>query len=113
MGGAGGIKYAVGVTKGGKSVAWGTKAIDPDENFQAQAPLGWSFSFENLTLRKLTPETLKAGEFQRAELSRDGLTVERHADHHGIDVKEGTKTLSTWRTANERHWWRPPGAMSP
>jgi WD40 repeat protein len=101
FGGAGGIKYAVGVAKGGKSIAWGTKPVDPEENFQAQAPLGWSFSFETLSLRKLTPETLKAGEYQRAELSRDGLTVERHADHHGIDVKEGTKTISTWRTPDE------------
>jgi WD40 repeat protein len=106
--GGGVLKYAVGVSPDGKTIAWGNKALDKDENFQAHGPLGWSFSFADLTLRKL-PETSKPGEFGRVALSRDGLTVEPfrdpdpQKDRKGIEVKRDGRPLGLHRFVGYVH----------
>jgi WD40 repeat protein len=92
LGGRGYVKYGVGLSADGKRFAWGNRNISPESNFQAHVPLDWSFSLEDLTLRKIS-ETAKAGDYRRAELSRDELTLELHRGLKTLEVKRDGKTL--------------------
>jgi WD40 repeat protein len=91
--GGGVLKYAVGLGPDGKTIAWGNKALDGGENFRARPPLGWSFSFADLTQARL-PETAKPDAFRRAELARDDLALEQVGPKK-LAVKRDGRTLVT------------------
>jgi WD40 repeat protein len=96
LGGRGWVKYGIGLSPDGKKFAWGNRNISSESNFQAHVPLDWSFSLEDLTLRKLS-ETSRPADYRRAELSRDDLTVEVQRGRRALDVKRDGKTLVTHR----------------
>jgi WD40 repeat protein len=103
--GRGAVRYGIGWSPDGKAIAWGNQDLGREQNFQAKMPLQYFLSLEKLTnfgsLLKPAPGTFKAADCPRAQLSRDGFTVELHDNHRGIDVKRSGGMVTTRKFSTE------------
>jgi WD40 repeat protein len=103
LGGRSAVHNGAGIAPDGKTIAWGDPSPGADALFQAKVPLTAFFSLEKLTrgdMGQLPEWAPKQAEYLRAELSRDDLSLELHADRKGIDViRDGT------RVCTRRYQW--------